>query len=81
MREWLGVMGYSLKHSMLATTAKATTDLHLAQRVAGHHSLASTRVYTSIRAIADNLKINNRLVVPGLLRDFGHYRDSQVIVE
>lgn len=78
MSEWLGVNGYCLKYCMLSTTAKATTDLHLAQRVAGHRSLASTRVYTSIRALGDNLRINKMLVVPGLDHRFGKYEDAQV---
>lgn len=80
MSEWLGVKGYSLKHCMLSTTAKATTDLHLAQRVAGHRSIASTRVYTSVRALADNLRINKLLAVPGLSHTFGQQNDAQVIV-
>lgn len=54
------------------------TDLGIAQRIAGHLSISSTRHYTKLLSIRDSLRIAAQVVVPGLADKFGKYDDSQV---
>ena len=46
MNEWLGVNGYTFKNVIMNAASAAAPDLTLAQRIAGHQSIESTKKYT-----------------------------------
>jgi len=46
MTGWLGINGYAFKDTILSVDAKFQPHLDLAQRLAGHHDVANTRLYT-----------------------------------
>lgn len=79
MKEWLGIVGYSLKDCILNAVATSATDLNAPQRTAGHKSQSNTKRYTKAIAISDNLRVNKKLVITGLHSRFGSYDEAQVI--
>ena len=78
MNEWLGIVGYSLKETIMTVASKFATNLDMAQTIAGHRSQAYTKRYTRANSIDDLLNFTKRLVVPGLAERFGLYNDSAV---
>ncbi len=76
MREWLGVKGYSFKFAMLTAAASASSDLRLAQHIAGHRSTTSTRIYTQLALLSDQIRLADRIVVPGLHPRFGTFEEE-----
>lgn len=58
MKSWLGVRGYYFKHAMLTAAASSSSDLRLAQHIAGHKSISSTKVYTKLAALADAMRLS-----------------------
>jgi hypothetical protein len=78
MSSWLGVRGYSLKDTILNSVASIATSLDLSMRVAGHVSKRNTEIYMNLTGISDRLKVNSKIVVPGLHIKFGNYDEEMV---
>ena len=78
MSSWLGIHGYSFKDTMLNAVSAISTDLRLAQHVAGHQSISSTKRYTKLTFIGDTFKVVSKLIVPYLHERFGQYDPQQV---
>ena len=78
MTEWLGVQGYSFKHTMLTAAAVFSSQLDLAKRIAGHKSIRSTEQYTKLAQIANTLRLTEKLVVPGLDNKYGDCRNESL---
>lgn len=76
MSKWLGVKGYSFKFAILTAAASTSSDLRLAQHIAGHRSTTSTQIYTRLALIADSLRLAEKIIVPGLNRRFGEFEEE-----
>lgn len=79
MHSWLGVIGYSFKSAILTAAAGCSSDLRLAQQIAGHRSIQATKIYTKLAGIADAMKFSEKVIIPGLSQRFGIYDEEQSI--
>ena len=80
MTEWLGVVGYSFKSTIMEAVTDLGSNLSFAQQIAGHKSIRNTRIYIPGSKFRDILRVLDLVQIPGLDIRFGE-RDSTEILE